>query len=546
MTGQGRRVELALPEVHRNRLLRRVDWRFLLPNPSPKRSMCFCTGELAEAVKIVSEHVIVPEEGISADCDLAVCLDSTLSTLLQAYKVLRPGGSLYLECYSPFLTVRRLRKRLADAGFGAISFYFPQSNPSHSRPEQWIPLNSFAALRYARMNRKPARTRARRVSRAVHDILRLSTGYFRLGYPLCAIAQKQSEAMQNHATAQGGAASRPNLSSLADAVRCRWTAWGLGETPPQISLLLLTGGLRSINKVVGLVFAGSETLPRLALKMARVPESLPGLIREAQTLQVLQRRGQRMRGVPKVLFWEQQPEFWMIGQSIVAGRRLSMVLTLQTARQLARQATTWLVELAGEQRQLAAVDWKNCLVEPVLKDFGASFGDAVDPRMLNEAEVIVRSLRPLPVICEQRDFSPWNLIISASGELAVLDWESSELQGVPALDLIYFLTYLGIYLDKAHASGRYGESYRATLDPSTAVGNIAAECLELYSPSVGILERDLHPLRLLTWMLHSRSAYRQLRAEVGGAPRPDQLRRALFIQLWEAELRYGESSRTRE
>src|SRR5215216_5921789 len=102
-------------ESARNRLLRRVDWRFLLPNPSPKRSMCLCAGELAEAVKLVSEHVTVPEEGLSADCDLAVCLDSARSTLLQAYKGLRPGGSLYLECYSPFLSVSRLRRRLTDA-----------------------------------------------------------------------------------------------------------------------------------------------------------------------------------------------------------------------------------------------------------------------------------------------------------------------------------------------------------------------------------------------------------------------------------------------
>jgi hypothetical protein len=294
-----------------------------------------------------------------------------------------------------------------------------------------------------------------------------------------------------------------------------------------------------VNKVIALVFAESDPAPRMAIKMPRVPASQPGLMREAETLQALQRRGNGMGGVPKVLFCERHAGTLMIGQTVVAGRRLSAVLAPDNARGLARRATTWQLALAAGTEQQPENDWRDRLIEPVITSFQASFGPALDPGMLREAVDIIQGLRPLPVICEQRDFAPWNLLLNGRDELAVLDWESSELQGLPALDLIYFLTYLGIYLDGAHASGRYGDSYRATLMPSTRFGATTAECLETYASRLAITSADLRRLRLLTWMLHSRSTYRHLTAEAPGRPAPGRLRTSLFIQLWEAELRYG-------
>jgi aminoglycoside phosphotransferase (APT) family kinase protein len=35
---------------------------------------------------------------------------------------------------------------------------------------------------------------------------------------------------------------------------------------------------------------------------------------------------------------------------------------------------------------------------------------------------------------EQRDFGPWNLLVTPAGQIAVLDWESAEVDGLPALD----------------------------------------------------------------------------------------------------------------
>ena len=67
-------------EKERNRLLRRTDWRFLLPNPMPARSICFTQGYLARALAQVSELVLPCDRSASAACDLAVAVNPTRAT----------------------------------------------------------------------------------------------------------------------------------------------------------------------------------------------------------------------------------------------------------------------------------------------------------------------------------------------------------------------------------------------------------------------------------------------------------------------------------
>jgi hypothetical protein len=49
----------------------------------------------------------------------------------------------------------------------------------------------------------------------------------------------------------------------------------------------------------------------------------------------------------------------------------------------------------------------------------------------------------------------------------------------------------------------------------------------------------------LTWLIHSRSEYRQLAAEVGGQPDRSALRASVFVSLWAAELGQGRGTPAR-
>jgi hypothetical protein len=300
------------------------------------------------------------------------------------------------------------------------------------------------------------------------------------------------------------------------------------------SSLLLTGGRRSINKVVSFAFGNDAPEPELVVKHARVPEAIASLHREATTLQVVERRHPHVRGVPRVVFHDQLTG--QLGETVLRGTPLFAVLNRGNFAMLARQATDWLARLAGDARPQPRAVWWPRLAGPVLDMFAERFGPIVDGADIERSRRLLQALDALPVVCEQRDFSPWNVLIDGAGDLVVLDWESAETEGLPALDLIYFLTYLGFFVEKAIDSGRHREAYRAMRDPESFTGRVWQECVGRYCARVRLSPTALRPLRLLTWMLHAQSEYRAFTTDIAGSPPVELLRRSLFVQLWQAEL----------
>jgi hypothetical protein len=534
-------------EALHNRLLRRADWRFLLPNPVPTKSVCFTDGLLAAAVECISQQVVDARSDATGECDLAVAVDPKQQTLQQAWIALRSGGSCYTEWYSPLAGgPQSIRRRMTKVGFQDVRCYWPWPPPARAAAQFWLPLEAPSALSYFIKSRPQPRSRGQRSARA---LLHAGWNVLHRGgllWPICAIARKpgrindQQRTSVNH---QGTSDSSdvPNTGLvLSDIVRAGWSSWGRGSTPDQFAWLLLTGGRRSINKAVALVFADGDCHPQLAIKMPRVCESIPALKREATILEAVHaQHAGGVPGVPQVLFCHEQNGLVMLGETVLAGVPLYTQLRQDNYRNLALTATAWLANLAGRSKPCSRDTWWSRLIEPVLADFSESFGPLIDQGMLRETRDMLHTLGDLPLVCEQRDFSPWNVLLAPNGDLVVLDWESAELQGLPAMDLIYFLTYLSFFLDGAMESGHYRASYRAMLNLSMFTGRVMGECIMHYAKQLDLDPAIIGPLRLLAWMLHSRSEYQHFMADAGGRPEREMLQRSLFVGLWEEELRHA-------
>jgi hypothetical protein len=520
-----------VPEEARNRILRRADWRFLLPDPVPETSICFEGGLLAEAVKAISRRVVHPKTGPDDLCDLAVCLNPGREQLEAAFRALRPGGACYSEWYSPLAGgPPGVRRRLEATGFRDVVCYWAWPWPSRGAPKHWVPLEASGAVRYFLASQPRAPRLALRAGRAALRGFWRIARWLRLALPVCAVARRPFLSMPLHAGR--------TETGLEELIRTGWGEWGLGPPPRRLSWLLLTRGYRTISKAVAIVFAEPLPWPRLAVKLARVAEAAPGLVREERVLNAVHAaRPKGLPGVPRVLFRHSNPGFWALGETALTGVPLVTRLHAGNYRELGLRATDWLAALAGRPARRSRAEWWGRLVEAVLGEFERSFATVIDPGMLRETEAILAELGDLPPVCEQRDFSPWNVLVDEAGELVVLDWESAELHGLPALDLVYFLSYLTFFWDGAIESGRFRESYRATLDPSTPSGALRRECVERYSSRIGLEPNELRPLDLLLWMLHSRSEYDHFTADAGGPPESERLRSSLFVSLWEEELR---------
>jgi hypothetical protein len=532
---------MSLPDEERSRLLRRADWRFLLPTPAPRKSICFVDGLLADTTAEVSEVCLMASstDESTRGCDLAVAADPLWVTLRRAWEALRPGGSCYIEWNRAWPGPAGVRRRLEAAGFEEVACYAPRPIPDRGTGV-WVPLESDRAVQYFLTRLTRQRRGLRQLLQWLRALVWQSGLRLRFTVPLCTVARKPlggpvgSRSMGSPAAPS--AVIRGLQPQLKEELLSNWEAWGFGSPPRELSTLLVTRGKRSINKAVALIFAESHAQPLLAIKRARVPESVPPMRNEAEVLQAIQDRPRGIQGAPRVLFCQELDGFVTLAETFVQGRPVAEVLSPQNCRALALQAADWSADLAQPTCPVPRDIWWGRLIEPVISDFDRAFGPAIDRGALQESLAVLSSLGPLPLVCEQRDFSPWNLLLATNGRLGVLDWESAERQGLPGLDLIYCLTYFSAYLDGSIYSGRLWEARRRCSVPGTEMGSIAQECFERYLGKVGISAAALHPLAVLTWMIHARSEYKHFCLDLGKPPEAGTLHRSVFLRLWHEEL----------
>jgi Phosphotransferase enzyme family len=523
-----------LSEPLRNRLLRRADWRLLLSTPRPSKSIVFANGVLREAVRVVSRECFPapgPAPAADATHDLAVVVDPAPGVLADAFAAVRPGGSLYGEWYSPLAGgPQRIRRQLESQGFEDVRCYWPWPWPNRAPPLFWLPLEAPMALDYFLATRPRKRSPRLRITNAVLRVLWRLAVRARILVPVCATAGKPAAADRQRTSAD-------TAEGILTAIAVRWRSFDLGKAPGRLSALLLTGGTHSSNKVVALVFADSSPRPQLVVKFARSPDADAALQREAAILGIVQERAADVMGVPRVLFTIPRESGSAVAESVLDGQPLSTQLRRDNYRLFALTVTDWLSHLALRRPPDSRDSWWPELVELPLAEFERTYAAVLDPRLLEVTHERLCAVTDVPLVVEQRDCAPWNVLVDRSGRVGIVDWESAEARGLPARDLVYFLTYAAFFIDGAMASGAFRESYRTMLDPRTFTGRVVQECLGRYLARLGLDSAILSPLRLLTWILHSRSEYRRIAADGAAPPNPDALRRSLFLALWEEELR---------
>jgi len=493
----------ALPESELNALLRRVDWRFLLHTEEAPAVADMTAGKTSLAVRLIGAEG-EPQPGMA---DLAAIGYPSRLALRGAVESVRPGGEVACAWRLPRPAApRRVAARMRAAGLEDVRLLWPGPMP-FGAPQFWLPLEGGAATAEMLSQRPPGsafQAALRPLWRAVARAGLLS--------PLCAIGRRPG----------GGEIARE--PSAIEAI-----------FSPEAERLLLTGGKRSINKVVGLPYDEDGGKPAAVVKFARVASADEALDREAAALRAIEDRNPDLPGVPRLLEEGRRAGRRALVESALHGTPLIAGLTPERFEDLAGTVTHWLTELAGDAGPQEPGQWRERLVDGPLEAFERDFGRVVPTGLVAQARNALAGLGALPLVPEHRDCSPWNVVLS-EGEPGLLDWESAEPRGLPGLDLAYFLANCAFVLDGALESGRTRQSYERLLDPSTPYGTIATRCEREYREALGLDPADLARLRLLAWLVHSQSDFRHTAMESGGRPRQENLRTSTYLGLVEAEL----------
>jgi hypothetical protein len=478
-----------LLEPERNEQVRRVDWRFLLRCRERPRVIDIAPGPDSEALRLVSEPAGPGE------ADLVLAGFPARATLRLALDALAPGGEVVCRWWVPRLAgPRRARRRLRRAGFVDVRAYWPGPLPNRL-PQFWLPLESPEAVAHMLAKRPPR-------SPAGTGLRRLWSWAARFGYlaPVYVIARLPGDGDE----------------------------YFDGERKP----MLLTGGHRSINKVVALEFEPGRLRPSTVTKFARVAEAEVGVEREASVLARLAEERPGVEGVPVFRARVRRCGRKGVSEGALEGDSMLERLTPKSFPELARRVTDLLVELAGN----GGGGGQRTTLDEHLRLFEERFGPALDEDQLSALRTACAAVAELPVAWEHRDCSPWNLILATRDRPALLDWESAEPEGLPGLDLVYFLANAAFVLEQALEQGTTRAAYRRLLDPSTPYGAVAAAEGARYCEALDIDPGLLPALRQLCWMVHCRSDYQHLRLAAAGEPALEDLRNAPFVELLLEEL----------
>lgn len=489
----------SLPEANLNDLLRQVDWRFLLDNPDRPRALDLGSGIDPRALELIVDP---PGE----DRPTLVLAGAPRSARLEkAAQELAPGGEIVCVWRMPRPGgPARAKRHLEAAGFVEPRVYWPGPMPFKA-PQFWLPAGSGPARRRLLASR-PARNRWQAALRTLWSLAE------RLGLlaPAYALARL------------------PDFGAETSTPTNR-------EDP-----ILLTGGRSSINKVVALTITTGQSRPDQITKFARVAAADDSLDREARALNHVAEHHPGATGIPRLLDTETRAGRRALTETAIAGEPVIAGLNVAGLSELADRVGDLLTDLAASA-PAPPEQWRERLVEQPLRVFERDFG-AVAAATATRSRTVLAKLGPLPPTTEHRDCSPWNVVEAEHG-LGLLDWESAEPDGLPVLDLVYFIANAALVLDGALESGEGRPTYRRLLDPNHPYGRVFQRSLPDYCARLSVPPAQLRPLRLLCWIVHARSDARHLTMAAAGPPSAEALRSSMFLALIEEELAHGEEKR---
>jgi hypothetical protein len=300
-------------------------------------------------------------------------------------------------------------------------------------------------------------------------------------------------------------------------------AAGLGESPPQylcdvaandgIDLRGYRWGLAANGEYASrkLIFylddraSGPGSRPRYVAKLVRHPWLNGRLENEHRALSRLCADDVvDSETVPHPAFFGYHAGLAILGETIVEGTPFAQHTDATPDCPYLDEAVEWFTTLAT--RTAARQALPPARVTTTLEWLFGRFDELYHPEpgerrfLAEQIEAIGAGAQTLPLTFQHGDPGMWNMLVTPSRRVALLDWEAAETQGMPLWDLLYFLRSYVVRAARLGGGRRSLEGIAAELLRDTPISRMVAASTRRYCHRIRLPESLVEPLFYACWM----------------------------------------------
>jgi hypothetical protein len=287
-------------------------------------------------------------------------------------------------------------------------------------------------------------------------------------------------------------------------------------------------GAYASQKILFFLFPPSAPAPRYVAKVPHSPALSPRLENAWRSLTLLKELGiGDPETVPQPAFFGHHAGLAVVGETALSGTAFRSRTEATPGCPSFRSALEWIIRLAEAPagRGLAEPERVAAALGRLFERFNEIYRLSSDHRELlaGEIERLGRASEPIPTVVQHGDPGTWNLLVTASGRVAFLDWEAAEPRGMPLWDLLYFMRSYGILVSRREGVRDSLEAFARQYLTGSELGDRLGNAVRRLCESIGLAGELVRPLFFTCWM------HRALKE--AGTLTPDRLESGRYLNL---------------
>ena len=248
--------------------------------------------------------------------------------------------------------------------------------------------------------------------------------------------------------------------------------------------------------------------PTYIVKMVRQPSLNARLENEHRALTALWQKGLGTpETLPQAVFAGHHAGLAMVGETIIDGAPFRQRSKETADCPYGHAALDWLTALGAATADSVAATPPQVAahLEPLLTRFTEIYqvAPAQHTFLANQLAIIAHSQTALPLVFQHGDPGPWNVMATAPGRIAFLDWEAFEAQGMPLWDLFYFLRSYCVGAARSQGVRNTLTGFAQQFLADTPLSHLVIEATKRYCQQVGVAAHLVEPLFYTCWMHRS-------------------------------------------